>query len=192
MPTPDSHPDEQWLPSPVPRYSVRCLGSVGSRYSAPVECWSSASSVRRFQSGFVARALSVRQTPPPAGVAHTRHLFFFCPQLGETTSAVMRLAVWFVAPLNDVTPGWTANCRGPYCVQLPPFPSPKNPRPSARRRASRLAIRANVACARATTAGGIALAGYVRMADSYAAALAGPRPGVSAADSVSEGAAFGV
>src|SRR5690349_8756820 len=127
MPTPDSQPEEQWLPSPVPRYSVLCFGSVGSRYSAPVECWSSALSVIRRHFGFAASALSVRQTPPPAGVAQTVHFPGFVPQLGETTSAVMRLAVWLVAPLNDVTPGWTAYCRGPYCVQLPP--SPRNERP---------------------------------------------------------------
>src|SRR3954452_6598062 len=114
MPTPASQPDEQRLPSPVPRYRVLCFGSVGSSVSVPTECWSSEDFVTRRHFGLGANASSERQMPTPETPAQTVHLPFL-PQSGETTSAVIRLAVALVAPLNDSTPGSTASCRGPYC-----------------------------------------------------------------------------
>src|SRR6476620_12099396 len=109
------------------------------------------------QSGFAARALSVRQMPPPETPAQTRQPEF--PQLGETTSAVVRLAVLFVAPEKARTPGWVAFTCGPSCAQLWPLPfgSPAL--------ASFIAIFANVFSAFALIAGGMTLAGYVRWAD---------------------------
>src|SRR3954447_1440075 len=114
MPTPASQPDEQRLPSPVPRYRVLCFGSVGSSVSVPTECWSSEDFVTRRHFGLGANASSERQMPPPETPAQTVHLLFL-PQSGETASAVIRLAVSLVAPLNDSTPGSMASCRGPYC-----------------------------------------------------------------------------
>src|SRR6059036_3042762 len=111
MPTPASQPEEQRVASPVPRYSVFCFLSVGSRTRAPVEFWSSSSGASSFQSGSGAVALSVRQTPPPAAVAQTRQWFGL--QSGATTIALIRLAVWLVAPVKAVTPGWIAAVRGP-------------------------------------------------------------------------------
>src|SRR5690348_16890338 len=99
MPTPASQPDEQRLPSPVPRYSVLPLS-----VSVPTEFWSRRSGPTWFHCGSPAVAKSVRQTPPPEAPAQTTQLLAL--QLGETTSAVMRLAVWFVAPEKEVTPGW--------------------------------------------------------------------------------------
>src|SRR3954466_9153172 len=106
MPTPASQPDEQRLPSPVPSSSVLLLGSVGSSVRAPTEFWSRSSGPTWFHCGSPAAAKSVRQTPPPAAPAQTMQLL--AVQLGETTSAVIRLAVWFVAPEKARTPGWVA------------------------------------------------------------------------------------
>src|SRR5436190_23667676 len=111
MPTPASQPDEQRLASPVPRYSVSRVGSLGSSVSVPTEFWSSCSGLTCCQSGFGARALSVRQTPPPETPVQSLHCF--AVQSGSATSAVTRLAVSLVAPENERTPGSVAFCLGP-------------------------------------------------------------------------------
>ena len=120
-----------------------CLGSLGSSVRVPTEFWSS--------SGFGAAALSVRQTPPPATPAQSLH--FFAVQSGSATSAVTRLAVSFVAPENEMTPGSVAFCLGPKKCHLCPAPlgSPFL--------ASFAAIALNVSSARWAIAGGITLAG---------------------------------
>src|SRR5258708_16894912 len=151
MPTPASHPDEQRLPSPVPRYIVLHVLSVGSSTRAPTEAWSRSPGWSCFQSGLPASALSVRQTPPPAAPIQMRHCAAL--QLGETTIAVTRLAVVFVAPEKDVTPGWLASINGPKKFHLWPLA------PGSPFWASASAICWNVALAFATTCGGISLAG---------------------------------
>src|SRR6266850_4411655 len=156
MPTPASHPDEQRWPSPVPRYSVFPLLSVGSSVNVPTEVWSRSPGRSCFQSGSLARAFSVRQTPPPDAPTQTRQRAV--PQSGDTTSAVTRLAVEFVAPEKAVTPGWTASSFGPKNFHLRPL-APWSPFC-----ASSFAFRSNVARAFLTTAGGITSAGYVRVA----------------------------
>jgi hypothetical protein len=104
--------------------------------------------------------LSVVQTPPPETPAQTRQksscFFAGFPQSGETTSAVVRLAVLFVAPENEVTPGWVALTCGPYCTHLLflPFGSPAS--------ASSAAMLSKVSAACSVTASGISCAGYVR------------------------------
>src|SRR5205807_8864616 len=106
-----------------------------------------------------------RQTPPPEVLAQSRQ--WSASQSGSATSAVTRLAVLFVAPEKDVTPGCVALSFGPYCFHFGPEPRKLRPctRASlARRRASARAIRLKVALARATTRGGIVFAGYVRAA----------------------------
>jgi hypothetical protein len=71
-------------------------------------------------------ALSVRQTPPPAAAAQTRHLD--CVQFGSIASAVMRPDVVYEAPLNVRTFGKFA-VLGPASVQLAgvfgPLPTPR-------------------------------------------------------------------
>ena len=99
--------------------------------------------------------MSVRQTPPPETPTHNLH--FFAVQSGSATIAVVRLAVLFVAPENEITPGWVAFTRGPYNRQREP--SPSRWRPCRSCRASAFAIRLKVALARATIAGGIVRAG---------------------------------
>src|SRR5437870_2347116 len=95
MPTPASQPELQRLASPVPRYSVFPVGSVGSAVSAPTEfCW--IPSVSHVHVGRAARASSVRHTPPPETPTHMRQLPGV--QVGAITSPVTRLAVVFVAP----------------------------------------------------------------------------------------------
>src|SRR6267143_4254758 len=156
MPTPASHPDEQRWPSPVPRYSVFPLLSFGSSVNVPTEVWSRSPGWSCFQSGSFASALSVRQTPPPDAPTQTRQRE--APQSGATTSAVIRLAVVFVAPEKAMTPGWTPSCLGPKNVHLRPLA------PGSPFCASSFAFRSNVALAFLTTAGGITSAGYVRVA----------------------------
>src|SRR6266516_2480115 len=111
MPTPASQPDEQRFASPVPRYRVSCLLSLGSSVSVPTEFWSSSFGLTCCHSGFGASVLSVRQTPPPAIPAQSLHLI--AEHSGSATSAVTRLAVSFVAPENEMTPGSVAFCVGP-------------------------------------------------------------------------------
>src|SRR5262249_52308512 len=156
MPTPASQPDEQRLPSPVPRYSVLPCGSVGSRVRTPTDAWSRSPTFICFQSGVEAGALSVRQMPPPEAPAQTVQSLPLplLPQSGATTSAVMRLAVLFVAPEKAVTPGWVASCVGPTCSHFLPwlFGSPCF--------ASELASALNVASAFATSPGVTLAAGY--------------------------------
>ena len=65
-----------------------------------------------FHVGFGARALSVRQTPPPETPAQRRQLL--AVQSGSATSIVVtRLAVLLVAPEKEITPGWVAFSVGP-------------------------------------------------------------------------------
>src|SRR5215210_1918825 len=165
MPTPASQPDEQRLPSPVARYSVSCLRSVGSSTSCPTEFCSRSSGATCFHSGSGVTALSVRQTPPPAVPAQRRHLR--AEQSGSATSATVRLAVLFVAPLKAMTPGSVEYRLGPNCCHFLSWAWKLRPSRLASR-ASRLAIRLNVTSARLTIDGGIALAGYVRAAARYA------------------------
>src|SRR3954468_21333187 len=120
MPTPASQPEEQRLPSPVPRYSVSCFLSEGSSTSVPTEFWSSPFTSIWCQSGFGAVAFSVFQTPPPAAPAHRRH--FLAVQSGSATSEVMRLAVLLVAPEKARAPGSVAFSCGPICSHLWPLP----------------------------------------------------------------------
>ena len=105
--------------------------------------------------------MSVLQTPPPETPAQSRHLC--AVQFGSATTIGVRLAVLFVAPENDVTPGWVAFTRGPYCFHL--LLSHRKVRPRWMRRASALAIPAKVSFARLTIAGESDFAGYVRIAD---------------------------
>src|SRR2546421_3631637 len=97
MPTPDSQPEEQRFASPVPRYSVFPLESLGSATSEPTE-FSARPPSSHFQVGLAARAFSVRQTPPPAVPTQRRQL----PgtHVGATTSAVSRLP-----PARGAAPG---------------------------------------------------------------------------------------
>src|SRR5262245_52100623 len=119
MPTPASQPDVQRFASPVPRYSVLLFFWVGSIVSTPTEFWPRSAASSWCQSGFGPSALLARQIPPPAAPAQTRQppplsspwlsslpwlLPLFLPQPGSTASAVMRLAVLFVAPENARTP----------------------------------------------------------------------------------------
>src|SRR3954454_7480019 len=107
MPTPASQPEPQRFASPVPRYSVSWFLSPGSSVRAPTEFWSSSFGLTCCQSGLPALALLVRHTPPPAAPIQRRQ--DPCAlQSGSTTSAVVRLAVVFVAPVNARTPGSTA------------------------------------------------------------------------------------
>src|SRR5947199_3936526 len=103
---PDSHPEEQPFPSPVPTYSVFPVESLESATRAPTEL-RARTPVSHVQLGFAAKASSVRQTPPPETPAHMRQL----PdtQVGAITRAVTRLAVALVAPENARTPGWMAS-----------------------------------------------------------------------------------
>src|SRR6266568_262289 len=101
MPTPASQPDEQRLASPVPR----------DRVSVPTEFWSRSLGLSKCQSGSLASALSARQMPPPDAPVQTRQCF--AVQSGDTTRAVRRLAVLFVAPEKAVTPGCVASVFGP-------------------------------------------------------------------------------
>src|SRR6266511_6210990 len=94
---------------------------------------------------------SVRQTPPPETPAHTRHPW--APQSGETTSAVVRLAVLLVAPENARTPGSVALTCGPTCFHAAPLPLGS---PFA---LSAFAIFSNVAFASSGRAGGSSSAG---------------------------------
>src|SRR5439155_12344285 len=105
--------------------------------------------------GFVARASSVRQTPPPAAPTQRRQL----PgtQVGAMTRAGLRVAVVSVLPVNASTPGSIAFCSAPYgCQWLLPCGSPW------------AAILLKVFLAFCTIRGGITFAGYVRAADLYA------------------------
>src|SRR3954462_9775629 len=166
MPTPASQPEEQRLPSPGPRESVSCLLSRGSGVSVPAEFCARSSGPTWTHSGSGAWTLFVRQTPPPDAPAQTRQLC--ASQSGSATSVVIRLAVTFVAPLNEITPGSRPYFFGPYRRHFGPSARKLREflaRSALRKRASRLAIRRNVAFARATIAGEMALAGYVRAAD---------------------------
>ena len=89
---------------------------AGSSVSVPTEFWSRLSGLSCFHSGLAPSAFSVDQTPPPETPAQTWHL----PALhfGSTSKDVTRLAVLFVAPENDVTPGWVAFWRGPRRFQV--------------------------------------------------------------------------
>ncbi len=106
-------------------------------------------------------ALLVIQTPAPETPAQTRHLFHL--QSGSATSCTVRLAVLFVAPEKEMTPGWVAFTRGPNCFHL--LLSHRNVCPRRTRRESAFSIRPNVLFARCTIAGAIDFAGYVRIAD---------------------------
>src|ERR1043166_8387352 len=98
MPTPASQPEEQRFASPVPRYSVLPLLSFGSSVRTPTEFWSNWFGLLCFQSGLGDSALFVRHTPPPEAPTQTvQSSLPFVPQLGDTTSAVSRAAVLFVA-----------------------------------------------------------------------------------------------
>src|SRR3954467_14282338 len=151
MPTPASQPDEQRLPSPVPRYSVWPLASVGSMVSEPTEFCSSCSGPTWFHCGSPAVAKSVFQTPPPAAPTQTTQVL--AVHDGETAIAVMRLAVWLVAPENAVTPGWVALRFGPYCCHWRPAA------PGSPAAASRAASASNATSARCVTSGGITFDG---------------------------------
>ena len=83
----------------------------GASVRVPTEFWSRSSGLTCCHSGFDATALSVRHTPPPETPTHSLH--FFAVQSGSDTIAVTRLAVLFVAPENESTPGWVAFTRGP-------------------------------------------------------------------------------
>src|SRR5207302_7757542 len=110
MPTPDSQPEEHRFASPVPRYRVFPLGSLGSATSEPTEFRARPPS-SQVQLGFAARASFVRQTPPPAVPTQSRQ--FPATQVGATTIAVSRLGVAVVAPEHASTPGWREGCSGP-------------------------------------------------------------------------------
>src|ERR1051326_6132655 len=97
------------------------------------------------------------------------------------TSAVTRLAVLFVAPEKDVTPGCVAFSVGPYCLHACPLA------PGSPFLASFLAIVLNVVSALAAIAGGMAFAGYARSAARYAS---NPAAGVACAESGSPLASF--
>src|SRR5262249_521792 len=138
--------------------------SLGSKLSVPTEFWSRLGGVVCFHEGLGASASVVSQTPPPDAPAQTRH--FFSEHFGSTRSAVIRLPGLLVAPENDVTPGWVPLILGASSFH---WLLQRNDRECALRSlASRFAIRVKVCFARATTACGIELAGYVRAACRYA------------------------
>src|SRR5882724_928135 len=154
MPTPASQPELHRFASPVPRYSVLPLESLGSAVSAPTE-FCPIPPVRYVQLGSAATASSVRQTPPPAAPTQRRQL----PgtHVGAMTRTGLRVAVVSVLPVNASTPGSIAFCSAPYaCQWLLPCGSPW------------AAILLKVFLAFCTIRGGITLAGYVRAADLYA------------------------
>src|ERR1700736_5773002 len=76
---------------------------------------------KNFHDGVVARALSVRQIPPPAAPTQRRQLLAL--QFGAMASAVMRPEVIYGAPLKVKTPGKLA-VLGPISCHLPGACSP--------------------------------------------------------------------
>src|SRR5690242_12038665 len=160
MPTPASQPEEQRLPSPVPRYSVSWLSCpwpwpAGTSVSAPTEFWSRSSGLSCCHVGFGASAFAVVQTPPPETPTHRRHRF--AVQFGSAIIAVTRLAVVSSEPANDVTPGWTPFVRGPKSFHSPLFHSSCRPRACLMARASARASFRYVALARFEIETGIVL-----------------------------------
>src|SRR5258707_1016168 len=92
MPTPASASPAA-ASSPVPAYSVLCAASY---VRAPIAPEANAPSDTLTQPPLPERALSVRQTPPPAAPTHSVHCC--AVQLGEIASAVMRPEVTYWLP----------------------------------------------------------------------------------------------
>src|SRR6266446_2699600 len=104
---------------------VLCVESFGSSKSDPIALVLKLPEINVQFAPDPERALSVRQTPPPAAAAQTRQPVF--PQFGEIASAVIRPDVTYCAPLKVKILGSTA-LLGPIRCQAPtvflPFPTP--------------------------------------------------------------------
>src|SRR5450759_3261044 len=93
MPTPASESAEAFG-SPVPAYSVFPEASLGSMSSEPIAL---VPKIPETNCQFdPVRALSVRQTPPPAAATYSVHLLWV--QVGEIAIAVTRPLATYCAP----------------------------------------------------------------------------------------------